>query len=130
MIKYRISFCVKSCRSLTTSDNRRPLGRKICKKLGQWDSTLNPVFSITSLSQTVPSWDSLGQKSARVAPLGPEKDLGLLGLGTLRGYSKQTSGTFSMVLTIRRSTTALKSPLVSSKTWSCSSAEVPRSRIV
>jgi hypothetical protein len=47
-------------------------------------------------------------------------------LPTVRFTSR---GTFSIVNSIRRSTTAFKS-LVSAYTRSCSSAEVPRSRIV
>src|SRR5436190_8714057 len=43
---------------------------------------------------------------------------------------KQFSGTFSKVLRINMSTTALKSPPDSSNTRSCSSADVPRSRMV
>src|SRR5690606_7165328 len=39
-------------------------------------------------------------------------------------------GTFSIVFLMSISTTALKSPPLSSNTRSCSSAEVPRSRIV
>jgi hypothetical protein len=90
-------------------------------------AALRRIFYVVMIGEVEPRRLATGQ-SPRIKIQRADRSCLQAGLGF--GQSKHFSGTFSSVLCISISTTALKSPFVSSKTRSCSSAEVPRSRMV